>query len=181
MHGPNLALAAVQTRHGPHCSYGRYSAFVPLSSSSPFDPRTPACHDAHTPRHHTHPGRHGCMLTVISLTYSDLTHAVFLTFGRSLTHGCSHTRAVSFTRTIPLTHAGGTHPRCFTHAYNFTRTRGLFHSRCPFHTRRAGKHASWHTRDHTTHTGSPPHTGSLSHTFLHSHHACVAARISPRS
>ena len=73
------------------------------------------------------------MPTVISLTYSDLTHAVFLTLGRSLT------------RAVSLTHAAS-------------------HTRCPFHTRSAGKHASLHTRDHTTHTRGHFHTRGLPRT-----------------
>ena len=77
---------------------------------------------------------------------------------RSLTHSClTHTYHTTHTR-------GGTHPRClihtpcltptrlFAHACRFCRTRGLFRLRCPFHTWRAGKHALWHTRYHTTHT-----------------------------
>ena len=63
-HGPNLALATVQTRHGSQNSYGRYSVFVPHLSPfpSPFHTRTPACHDAHTPFQDTSTRRRGCVL-----------------------------------------------------------------------------------------------------------------------
>ena len=116
MHGPDLALAAVPTRHGPQCNYSRYSAFVLClpPSSSPFNPRTPACYDAQTPLHHIHTGRRGTcsrMPTVISLTHSDLTHAVSLTLGRSLTRAVSLAHAASSTRGAPFTHGvlGSTH------------------------------------------------------------------------
>ena len=71
---------------------------------------------------------------------------------RSLTHSClTHTHHTTHTR-------GGTHPRCLTHTGGFAHTcrlpraLGFFPLRCPFHTRRAGKHALRHTRQHTTHT-----------------------------
>ena len=121
------------------------------------------------------------MPTVISLTYSDLTHAV------PLTHSCRFSHTHHTTHPLCLIHTGG-----FAHACRFLRTRGLFHTRCPLYTRRAGKHASWHTRDHTTHTRGLFHTRGLihtrglfytrgrSHTPLHSRYACVAARILTR-
>ena len=43
------------------------------------------------------------MPTDISLTYSDLTHAVLLTLGCSLTQGGSHTRAASGAHVVPFT------------------------------------------------------------------------------
>ena len=82
---------------------------------------------------------------------------------------------VSVTHTHTHTHhsihtCGSTHPRCLTHtggyahACRFWRTRGPFRLRCPFHTRRAGKHALRHTRKHTTHTRGLFHTRGRTHT-----------------
>ena len=63
-----------------------------------------------------------CMPTDISLTHSDLTHAVFLTHSRSLTH------RASLTHTTPLTPAGaltrGVSP---THRASLTYTGALTH------------------------------------------------------
>ena len=204
MHGPDCTLAAVPTRHGPQCNYGRYSALVShLSQSSspshsraqtPFYPRTPACYETHTALHYIHTGRRGCMPThadrhlphtqrphtrcsphTWSLTHTPcltpirhtththgaLTRGVSLTPRASLPHGCSHTRAVPCAR-------GSSHPPCFAHACRFR-------LRCPFNTRRAGKHILRLTRDHTTHTRGRFHTRGffytrgLTHTFHHTH------------
>ena len=64
---------------------------------------------------------------------------------RSVTHPCLiHTYYTTHTH-------GGTHPRCFNHTGGFAhrcrfpRARGFFPLRCPFNTRRAGKHARRHT------------------------------------
>ena len=67
---------------------------------------------------------------------------------RSLTHTpcLTHTHHTTHTR-------GGTHPRCFTHTPCLTHA-CRFRLRCPFNTRRAGKHVPRLTRDHTTHTQS---------------------------
>ena len=109
MHGPNRTLAAVPTRRGPQCNYSRYSAFVHLSPSSPshspaqapFHTCTPVCHETHTRRHYTHPGRRGCMLAHAHrhLPYIQRPH----------TRCFSHTRGFSYTR-------GFTHARHDTHA-----------------------------------------------------------------
>ena len=148
MHSPNRALAAVPTRHDPHCSYGRYSALVPqLSQSStpphsraqtPFYTRTPVCHETHTPRHYIHTGRRGCMFAHAHrhLPHTQRPHTRCLSHTWSLTHSCR------FPRTHHTAHTrGGTHPWCFTYTHRlFTHTRG------------AGKHAPRHTRDHTART-----------------------------
>ena len=81
---------------------------------------------------------------------------------RSLTHSCLTHTHTTHTR-------GGTHPRClihtgeFAHTCRFPRARGFFPLRCPFHTRRAGKHALRHTRDHTTRTRGLIRTQGLIH------------------
>ena len=92
---------------------------------------------------------------------------------RPHTRGHSHTRSVTHTPCLTHTHTthtrGGTHPRCFTHAWGFAHTcrlwraRGFFPLRCSFHTRRAGKHARRHTRDHTTRTRGLTCTRGLIH------------------
>ena len=110
-----------------------------------------------------------CMATDISRVYRDLTHTVFLpTHGRSLSRASyihttlltptgALTRGVSFAHRASHIH-GGTNPRCLAHAWGFAHTcrfpraRGFFRLRCPFHTRRAGKHARRHIRNHTTRT-----------------------------
>ena len=149
MHGTDRPLAAVKTRHGPQCNYSRYPAFVsqPSQSSSPFNTHAPACHDAQTAFHytHTHPGRRGCMLTHggrhLPHTHSDLTHAVFLTLGRSLTH------RASLTHTIAFTHAGA-----LTRGVSFIR--GV-RTRVPLHS---------HTRDHSLTRGASSIHGVLGST-----------------
>ena len=165
MHGTDHPHAAVQTRHSPNCNYRRYPALVSQSSQSPSpcDPRTPACHDAQTALHytHTHPGRRGCMLTHAHrhLPYTQRPHTrCYSPNTRSLTHSCpTHTR-------------GGTHLRCLTHTPCLAHA-CRFRLRCPFHTRRAGKHALRHTRKHTTHTRGFTRTCTrgLIHTFHHTH------------
>ena len=80
-------------------------------------------------------------------------------------HTCCHSPTRSLSLTPCLTHTyhtthtrGGTHPRCliptggFAHTCRLPRARGFFPLRCPFHTRRAGKHARRHTRNHPTRT-----------------------------
>ena len=159
MHGTDHPYAAVQTRDGPECNYRRYPAFVsPQSQSpSPCDSRThtPACRETQT-AHYIHTGRRGCMLT-----HAD-RHLPFIqrphtrchspnTWSLSLTLCLTHTHHTNYTR-------GGTHPRClfhtggFAHTCRLPRARGFFPLRCPFHTRRAGKHALRHARNHTTRT-----------------------------
>ena len=183
MHGTDHPHAAVQTRDGPNCNYRRYPAFVsPLSqSSSPFNPRTPACHDAQTALHqiHIHPGRRGCMLVHAHrhLPCIQRPHTrCYSPNTRSLTHSSclTHTHHTTHTR-------GGTHPRClihtpcltptrlFAHTCRLLRARGFFPLRCPFHTRCAGTHALRHTCDHTTHMRGLIHTRGLTHTFHHTH------------
>ena len=183
MHGTDRTLAAVPTRHGPQCNYGRYSAFVPQLSQSPssfhtraqtpFYPRTPACYDAYIPHQLTHTGRRGCMLMHAHrhLPCTQRPHTRCLPCTRSLTHSSClpHTHHTTHTR-------GGTHPRCFTHtpcltptrlfahACRFWRTRASTHTWCSIQTRSAGKHALRHTRDHTTHTRGLFHTRGLTHT-----------------
>ena len=78
---------------------------------------------------------------------------------RPHTHGHSSTRSLTHSSCLIHTYTRrGTHPRCFTHTWGFTHTcrflhaRGFSQLRCPFHTRRAGKHTRRHTRDHTTRT-----------------------------
>ena len=110
-----------------------------------------------------------CMATVISRVYSDLTHAVLThpTHGRSLTHCASSTHttpAGALTRGVSFTHravllapavssaCGASSTRGFIHTCRFSRARGFFPLRCPFNTRRAGKHARRHIRHHTTRT-----------------------------
>ena len=159
MHGTDHPYAAVQTRDGPNCNYRRYPAFVsPLSqSSSPFDPRTPACHDAQTALHyiHTHTRRRSRMLTHGDghLPFTQRPHTCcYSPNTRSLTHSSclTHTHHTTHTRR-------GTHPRCLTHTPCLAHV-CRFRLRCPFNTRHAGKHAFWHTRDHTTHTRGFIHT-----------------------
>jgi len=62
------------------------------------------------------------MPTVISLTYSDLTHAVPLTHGRSLTRTLSLAHVVPLTLGVSLTQGVSlTHTILLTHAVYFTR------------------------------------------------------------
>ena len=106
-HGPNLALAAVQTRRGSQNSYGRYSALVPLSpSSSPLNPRTPACYDAYTPRHDTHTRTCGCVLPHADrhLPYTQRPHTRCLSHIPCFTHSCRFTHMCRFPRTRGSTH-----------------------------------------------------------------------------
>ena len=111
------------------------------------------------------------MPTVISLSYSDLTHAV------PLTHRASLTRTFSFTHTILLTHAGTLTRgvslilgRSLTHGCSHTRAVSLAHAAsstrgAPFtHGVLGSTNASWHTRHHTTHTRGHFHTRGLTHT-----------------
>jgi len=202
LHGTDHPHAAVQTRDGPECNYRRYPAFVsPQSQSpSPFHSRTqaPACHETQT-AHYIHTGRRGCMLVHAHrhLPCAQRPHTRCPPHTRSLTHSC-------LTLTHHTTHTRGiTHPRClihmwgFAHTCRFLRARGFSHLRCPFHTRRAGKHARRPTRQHTTrtrgltrirgltHTRGRFHTRGLSHTTpltrsmrasSHPLYACVAAR-----
>ena len=93
------------------------------------------------------------MPTVISLTHSDLTHAVFLTLGRSIT------RAVSLTHSIPLTHA-----EALTRSVSFTQ--GGSHTRAV-----SLAHAAPLTRGASfTQTVSLTHTASFTHGALGSTH-----------
>ena len=116
----------VRTSRSPPCKPGT----VPIAATAAARPLSPICrrrrlHSTHahlrvtTIRHHSitfTPGDAAAcsrMPTVISLTHSDLTHAVPLTLGRSLTHGCSHTRAVSGAYVTPPTQgASFTHTGC---------------------------------------------------------------------
>ena len=169
MHGPNRTLAAVPTRRGSRYNYSRYSALVPqLSpSSSPFNTRTPACHETHTPHHYIHPGRRGCMFTHAHrhLPHIQRPHTRCFPYIRPLTHTRLFAHAYRSPHTHPTTHTrGGTHTWCFTHTDRlFTRTWG------------AGKHAPRHTRNHTTHTRGFFHTrcafqhARCTHTFHHTH------------
>ena len=93
--------------------------------------------------------------TVISLTYSDLTHAVSLTLGRSLT------RAVSITHTIPLTHTRGhSHAVFYSHMSFLPCTGSLPHTAC-WEARTPA-----HSQLHHSHTGSLPHTVRVSTLLL---------------
>ena len=102
---------------------------------------------------------------------------------RPHTHGHSHTRSVTHTCLIHTHTRGGTHPRCFTHPWGFTHTcrfsraRGFSQLRCPFHTRRAGKHARRHTCDHTTRTLGLILTRGF---FLTRGHTCTRGLIHTR-
>ena len=78
------------------------------------------------------------MPTVLSLSYSDLTHAVSLTHGRSLPHAISLAHVVSFTRGASSTHGvlGSTHfdtlaNTPFTHGVSFTLGVALTHALAP--------------------------------------------------
>ena len=170
MHSTDHQLATVQTRDGPNYNYRRYPALIsqPSQSSSPCDSRThtSACHETQT-AHYIHTGRRGRMLVhgdrhlpciqrphtrCVSPHTRSLTHTLCLIH----THHTTHTR-------------GGTHPRCLIHTGGFAHTcrlpheRGFFPLQCPFHTRRAGKHAHRHTRYHTTRTRGFTHTRGLTH------------------
>ena len=92
-HSTDLVLAAVQTRRGPQNSCGRYSAFVPrlVPSSSPFNPRTPACHDAYTPCHDTSTRRRGCAFP------HPNRHFSLIPFSHTHTRFFSHTVFLSYT------------------------------------------------------------------------------------
>ena len=168
MHGMDHPYAAVQTRDGPNRNYRRYPASVsPQSqSSSPFSPHAPACHDAQTALHHIHTGRRGCMLT-----HSD-RHLPYTQ--RPYTH-CYSPNTLSLTHTSCLTHThhtthtrGGTHPRCFIYTPCLAHA-CRFRLRCPFNTRRAGKHALRHTRKPTTHTRGLTRTRGLIQTRGRTH------------
>ena len=137
--GTNLAHAAVQIRRGARNSYGRYTAFVPrlVPSLSPFNRRTPTCHDAYTPCHDTRTCGCGLPHTNRHLPLIPQPH----------TRGFSHTRCFYHTRcfshTQPFTHAGH-----FTYARRFT------------HTMRESQHAFCQTHEHTyrsNHTGDSRH------------------------
>ena len=160
MHSTDHPHAAVQIRDGPNRNYRRYPAFVsPQSQSpSPFDSRThtPACHETHSALNYfpTHTGRRGCMLTHGDrhLPFTQRPHTRCLPpHTRSLTHSClTHTR-------------GGTHPRFFARTPCLAHT-CRFRLRCPFNTRRAGKHALRHAHKHTTRTRGFFHTRGFIHT-----------------
>ena len=112
---------------------------------------------------HTRPLTHSCRFPRTHHTIHTrgaLTRGVSFTHRASLPHGRSHTRAVSGAHVVPLT-------RGFIHTDRFTHTHGLFHTRCPFLTRRAGKHALRHTRHHPTRTRGLTHgrTRGLSYTW----------------
>ena len=105
----------------------------------------------------THADRH--------LPCTQRPHTRCISYIRSLTHSSCLTHTHHTTHTC-----GGTHPQCLTHTEGFAhacrswRTRGLFRLQCPFHTRRAGKHALRHTRDYTTRTRGLFHTRGRTHT-----------------
>ena len=109
-HSTDLALAAVQIRHGYQNSHGRDSAFVPclVPSPSPFHARTPVCHDAHTPHHYTRTG--GCGFPHTNRHFSIIP--------------LSHTRGLCYTR-------GFFHTSCFSHTPFHSHS--SFHSCAPFH------------------------------------------------
>ena len=136
------------TRGGTHprCfnHTGGFAHTCRLSRARGFFPLRCPFHTRHAGKHARRHARH----------HTTRTRGLILTRGR--TRG--RTRGLS---------RGLWHTRCFLNTRGFIYARGLFHLRCPFYAWRAGKHALRHTRDHTTHTGSLPHTGS--HSYLSPH------------
>ena len=95
---------------------------------------------------------------------------------RPHTHGHSRTRSLTHSCLTHTHHTrGGTHPRSFTHTWGFTHpcrfscARGYFPLRCPFYTRRAGKHALRHARNHTTRTRGLFRTRGLTWGYTRGH------------
>ena len=182
MHGTDRALAAVPTRPGPQCNYGRYPACVSqLSQSpSPFDTRaqTAACHETHTALHYIHTGRRGCMLTHARrhLPHTQRPHTRCFSHTRSLIHTVPHSHTAVRTRVPFPSHT-------WFHSHTVLRARVPFPSHTPYHSHTQGHSpaVSHSYRGVRTRMPFPSHTRPLSHAVPLVHTACWEARTPAHS